>query len=96
MKRNSMKVRALDYHRNGISGLGFHVGIVEEIEDGKYREMLVVRFDRGADKETGNIVCAAFDLKQLDKRCIAFGQNSFRGDHYHQVMDEAILEEEQS
>ncbi len=96
MKHNSLKVRKLAYHRNGISGLGFHVAIVDEIEDGKHREMLVVRFPREADKETGNIVCAAFDLAKLDKRCIAFGQNSFRGDHYHQVMDEAIIEEEQS
>lgn len=86
-----MKVTRLDYHRNGISGLGFHVGIVEEMgEDGKIREMLVVRFLKEADKETGNVVCAAFDFAKLDKREIRFFYNSWRGDYYSYVMDDAI------
>lgn len=84
-------VTQLDYHRNGVSGLGFHVGIVEEPgDDGTKREMLVVRFPKEADQETGNVVCAAFDLAKLDKREIRFFYNSWRGDHYSDVMDDAI------
>ncbi|CAB4179972.1 hypothetical protein UFOVP1040_11 [uncultured Caudovirales phage] len=96
---SQMKVKDLDYHRNGISGQGFYVGIVEEIEGGTKRDMLVVRFvgsddigTRGGivDRDVGGVVCAAFDLAMLDKGIIAFGFNSFRGDHYSGVMDEAI------
>lgn len=75
------------YHRNGVCGQGFYVGIVKD-EAG--RDMLVVRFPKESDKATGAVHCAAFDLAQLDKREIAFGLNSWRGDHYSDAMDEAI------
>ena len=80
------KVTDLHYHRNGISGLGFYVAIVKE--DG--RDMLVIRFPKEADRQTGNVVCAAFDLELLEKRDIVFGSNSYRGDHYATLMDKAI------
>jgi hypothetical protein len=83
-----LTVKNVEYHRNGISGLPFYVGIVESIEDGKKRDMLVVRFVENADTMTGNVVCAAFDLAKLPD--IRFMHNSFRGDHFHVAMDEAI------
>jgi hypothetical protein len=92
---HTQKLVKIDYHRNGISGLGFHVGIVEEKEEGKTRRMLVVRFPKKADDDTGNVVCAAFDLAQLKKEIIEFGHNSWRGDYYFGVMDEAIAKEEE-
>lgn len=86
-----MKVKEMNYHRNGISGLGFYVGIVEE----EGREMLVIRFPKEeSDDKIGNVVCAAFDLSLLDKREIRFMHNSFRGDHYHEVMDKYIKKTE--
>lgn len=92
--KNQQKLTDLAYHRNGVCGLGFYVGIVEEIEDGEKRQMLVVRFPKQADKETGGIVCAAFDIAKLAEQNIAFGDNSWRGDHYHITMDKAIKERE--
>lgn len=79
-----MTIRIIDYHRNGICGLGFHVAVVEH----EGREMLVIRFE-DADKPTGSVVCAAFDFAQLDKREVRFFYNSWRGDHYAQAMDDA-------
>jgi hypothetical protein len=35
-------------------------------------------------------VCAAFDIKLLAQGNIKFGENSWRGDHYAEVMDGAI------
>lgn len=84
-----MKVTEMHYHRNGVGGLPFHVGIVHN--DG--REMLVVRFTKEADEQTGNVVCAAFDLAKLDQREIRFFHNSWRGDHYSGIMDAAIEKE---
>jgi hypothetical protein len=86
----SQEVKIIDYHRNGISGLGFHVAIVHEVEDGQHREMLVIRFPKEADAQTGNVICAAFDLAKLDQREVRFFYNSFRGDHYHTIIDETL------
>lgn len=84
-------IKKIAHHRNGISCLDFHVAIVQEPDDhGKNREMLVVRFPKSADDEIGNVICAVFDLAQLDKRVIEFGLNSWRGDHYHEIIDEAL------
>jgi len=92
--KDGMKVKTLDYHRNGVGGLGFYVAIVEQVEDGIRREMIVVRFPKGADADAGGILCAAFDLARLDKREIRFFHNSWRGDHYHEVVDAAIRKHE--
>jgi len=53
------------------------------------RKMLVVRFD-GANEDCAT---AAFDLDKLAQGDIEFGSNSWRGDHYHDVM-RAISPEE--
>ena len=88
-------VKTLAYHRNGMSGLGFHVGIVKERDGDEMREMLVIRFPKETDLATGQVVCAAFDLAKLADKEIAFGLNSWRGDHYHVVMDQAITKNQQ-
>lgn len=85
---SKQKVKKLEYHRNGISGEGFYVAIVQS--DG--RDMLVVRFP--CDKAVGAVTCAAFDIDLLAQRNIQFGSNSFRGDHFHAVVDAAIAKNE--
>lgn len=88
--KNDRTVTEMDFHRNGVGGLPFHVAIVREQDGDDVREMLVVRFDDAADEQTGQIVCAAFDLRQLDKRVIKFGHNSWRGDHYADIVDAEV------
>lgn len=83
-------VEKIDYHRNGVGGMGFHVAILKE--DG--RNMLVVRFPKEADKDAGAILCAAFDLALLAEGVIEFGHNSWRGDHYNEVVDKRIAADE--
>jgi hypothetical protein len=78
----------MDWHRNGVSGLGFHVAIAEDPEAGG--DMLVVRFQKDADEDTGQVVCAAFSLDGLDEREIRSGCNNWRGDHYSQLIDDAV------
>ena len=91
-----MKLKSLNSHRNGVCGLGFYVAIVEDKEkwEKKKREMLVIRFPKSADKKSGGVICAAFDLAALDKREIRFGYNSWRGDHYSDFMDDEINKHE--
>jgi hypothetical protein len=83
-------LKSIAYHRNGICGLGFHVAIIQEDDGDGPREMLVIRFSKESDKDTGQVVCAAFDLKLLDVRDIAFGSNSWRGENYVEHMDRMI------
>ena len=96
--RQSAIVESLAYHRNGVGGCGFYCAIVKD----NGRDMLVVRFqgeyDNGEniDQRVGAIVCAAFDTKLLALGNIAFGANSWRGDHYAPVIDAAIKEREAS
>ena len=85
-----MKVEKLDYHRNGICGRGFYVGIVS---DGKNR-LLVIRFPREDDRKVDAVLCAAFDLTKLQEENITFGENSWRGDHFSDIMDRAIANAE--
>lgn len=88
---DKQRVISLAYHRNGICGEGFYAGIVEETEGKSKRNMLVVRFDKETvDGPVGMVCCAAFDCALVAKHDIEFGSNSWRGDHYADVMDEAI------
>lgn len=90
-----MKIKSLEHHRNGISGVGFYVAVAEEEEEGeKKREMLIIRFPKRKDKNADGVLCAVFDLGELDKREIRFGYNSWRGDRYAKFMDEEIKKHE--
>ena len=79
------KIIAADYHRNGISGTGFYVGLVEE----KGRRMLVITFN-------GEPECTAvLDVDQAAAGNIYMhpaegqpGGNAWRGDHYADLAPE--------
>jgi len=86
---NTLKLKSLAYHRNGVGGEGFFVAIVEEKEGREKRNMMVIRFP-DIDDKVGAIVCAAFDTSLIGKGNIDFGVNSWRGDHYASFMDDAI------
>lgn len=86
---NKLTLKSIDYHRNGISGIGFYVAIATEVEDGETRKMVIIRFTE-IDADCGGVVCAALDINLLAQGNIQFGQNSWRGDHYHEWMDQQI------
>ena len=71
-------VLAADYHRNGVGGVGFYVGIVND----EGRRMLIVSFDDDSDCYT-----AALDVDQAAAGNIYMfphddqpGGNAWRGD----------------
>jgi hypothetical protein len=67
----SIKLLSASYHRNGIMGDGFHVGIFEDTDGSK---KLFVDF--GEDR------FAVLDIAKIADGDIEFGSNSWRGDHY--------------
>lgn len=75
------KVVKAAFHRNGIAGDPFYVGIVRE----RGCDMLVVTF------LSDPLRTAAFDIELLGEGNIAFGENSFRGDQYSREYREEII-----
>lgn len=79
-------VERIDYHRNGVSGEGFHV--VAFVANPEYagevdQNMFAVVFeDRGH--------CAVFDRDLLGQGTIEFGANSWRGDNFEPLLREVI------
>jgi hypothetical protein len=86
-------VTALDHHRNGVCGEPFYVAIVKD-EDGS--EKVVIRFPDQPQHHSAFVSpkCAVLDLAVLRDNAgadrIAFGLNSWRGDHYAPIVDAAI------
>lgn len=91
MRTASPKIIATDYHRNGICGKGFNVTIFEDTgDDGRRHKFLAVDFGKDADKDTGNVCVAVFDLDLLKQENIEFGVNSFRGDYFSDALRQAL------
>ena len=83
----NIKIKASDYHRNGMSGHGFTVSIFEAMVDGTRHRMLAVDFGETADEATGFVACAVLDLDMTAVEDITFAMgNSWRGDHFHKEL----------
>jgi len=79
-----LNIEAIQYHRNGISGAPFHVLLFRDPQQGR---MLGIVFEQSHH-------VAAFNLDKLALGDIAFGSNSFRGDHYEPYLRAAISQHE--
>ena len=90
MRVQRIKVRAIDYHRNGIGGAPFYVVLFDE--------------DRNAyPEDQGRKVAIVFqepchtavlDVAKLAAGDIRFGSNSWRGDEYESHLRKAIRRHE--
>jgi hypothetical protein len=80
-----MKVTEMNYHRNGVCGDPFFVGYITD-DDGK--KMLFIHFNHG------DVSTAILDNNMLKEDNVRFGENSHRGDHYHDIIKKRIDDEE--
>ena len=87
-----MKIKPISvaFHRNGVSGEPFHCVIFDKTEQGETTRMLAVRFADDEGEGFQNPRIAVFDVALLYESDIAFGSNSFRGDHFVDAIDKAI------
>jgi len=73
-------VHKIDYHRNGVSGEGFHVC---KFIDSKEGFMIGIVFPSAG-------YCAVMNIDMLSEGIIDFGKNSYKGDHYEKELRQAI------
>lgn len=74
-----------DYHRNGISGIGFNVALVDDPNDGDIK--LVIMFPTEGHT-------AVLSVNKLMDEDISFGSNSYRGDLYEQALRPELFDED--
>ena len=77
-----LKIIAIAHHRNGISGAPFDVLLFEDKGPEGSRKLGILFDDPGC--------CAILDVDKLAASDIAFGSNSWRGDHYEAYLRQAI------
>lgn len=93
----------IHYHRNGISGEGFHVMTFkchEVITKFKCHEVITNSF-QGNSEDDSNMMAmvfeapghvAVFNMDKLKEGVIAFFENSYRGDMFESQLRKAIKE----
>lgn len=77
-----MEANEIAFHRNGVTGKAFNVGLVQTDVEGIDKTMLIIQFDQ---EHT-----AVFDFEKLKKGVIAFGENSWRGDVYAESFEKLV------
>jgi|TARA_A100001515_G_scaffold140230_1_gene135684 hypothetical protein len=88
-------VTKIDSHRNGVSGMPFYLGMI--LDDDGTKKLFITFPDYGEEgsKEEERVVSgscrtAILDLDLLKDDVIEFGQNSWRGDIYHDLIVDTI------
>ncbi len=78
----NLKIICFSHHRNGIGGAPFAVILFEDAGPDGSRKVGIV-FEQEAH-------CAVLDVDRLAAGDIAFGSNSWRGDHFEEPLRKAI------
>jgi hypothetical protein len=84
-KKGALTIKQIEYHRNGISGIGFHAVLFQAKEDetGKDTMLGIVFPEEGA--------VAVIDLDMIPEHGVTFAENSWRGDWFEDDLRKAIL-----
>jgi len=80
LKNHRVRIRLIDqaHHRNGICGAPFNVFLFDDVEDENTRKVAIL-FENPWH-------CAVLDIAKLARGDIAFGSNSYRGDHFEPAL----------
>lgn len=83
---DDIRVSQIEWHRNGIGGVGFHAVLFDFAEDGERSE----RFLASVFPDHGHISVVSLDrIAQVGVRS---GENSWRGDRFEPALRKAIAE----
>ena len=81
-----MEIVSIDYHRNGVGGVGFIVAIVKP-QTKDWPEMVQVIRTPQDDK---GVSCFVLDWEKVKEGDIRFGYNSWRGDQFAAIFDPVL------
>ena len=81
------QIIAIGHHRNGVCGTPFNVVLFHDTDEPRRRKVAIL-FELQS-------CCAVLDVDKLAAGDIAFGSNSWRGDHYEPLLRHAINEHRQ-
>ena len=87
MANENIKIIEVAYHRNGICGVPFYAVRFNADIDGTPRRMVAIRFE---EESYINPRVAVLDVDILSDVGVAFGANSWRGDHFSTIVEDAI------
>jgi hypothetical protein len=79
-----LRIETIQHHRNGVGGAPFHVVLFQDSGELGSRKVAIV-FD--TEWHT-----AILDVTKLASGDVAFGSNSWRGDHYEPLLRRSIAE----
>ena len=85
MAQNRIRVDEVAFHRNGISGEGFHAVLFREREGRHWRKFLATVF-----KEPGAVSVICVDL--LPEHGVSSANNAWCGDHYEPHLRRAVAD----
>ena len=86
-----IEIEEVAYHRNGICGEGFHlVKFTDSVEGPMLGVLFAPDYDEDGYNPKSNGRCAIMQRDKLKDDVIAFMANSWRGDHWEDVLRQAI------
>jgi hypothetical protein len=74
-----LEITQMDYHRNGICGVGFYTVL---FKDHTEKQDMIATVFPSCFEQGRDLSCAVYDLRKLSEGDIQFGSNSWRGDRY--------------
>lgn len=85
MSKSTIKVDEVSFHRNGISGEGFHAVLFRERDGRHWRKFLATVF---ADRGVLSVIC----LDMLPEHGVNSVFNAWRGDYYEADLRQYITQ----
>ncbi len=92
LDKSDIQIQNIQFHRNGSSGNPFYVILFRWKDDDVRtdRTMIGIVFD--VTKIGINHSTAVMDADAIGRGDIDFGSNSWRGDHFHKILVDAIFD----
>jgi hypothetical protein len=95
-KLTTLRLRAIAYHRNGVSGRPFHAIAFREVQDGGWRNMIATVFDSD-EMEPGEVhphtgLVAVLDADLSAAGVVTMPEATFRADVYEPQLRQWIAQ----
>ena len=90
-----MKISKIDFHRNGVCGEGFYVGLIKDEDKSTKLFVHFPEYDKDGYMKNGDYVrTAILDADLVGEHKTEFMVNSWRGDHYHDLVVDKVMKDE--